>query len=64
MLRTTRPGVLPGSTATDESHSEQKCRRTSLPLPPELVNVFIVPVIAGASFGTGTRAANALPVNL
>jgi hypothetical protein len=64
MLRTTRPGALPDSTATDEPHSEQKCRRTGLPLPPGLVNVFIVPVIASALFGTAKRAANALPVNL
>src|SRR5215469_14145582 len=42
---TTRPGRVPGSWAIVEPHSGQKCRSIGFPLPPGLVNVFVVPSI-------------------
>src|SRR5215472_11434371 len=51
-LRTTTPGRVPGSWQIDEPHSGQKCRSIGFPLPPRLVNVFILPSIVSASLGT------------
>src|SRR5215469_6212201 len=56
------PGSVPGSSAIDEPHSEQKCRRIGLPLPPRLLKVLSEPSILTASLGTGTAVAKALPV--
>ena len=62
-LRTTMPGLVPGSWAIDEPHSGQKCRSIGFPLPPGLVKVFVVPSNINVSLGTYTRAPNAQPVN-
>ena len=35
-----------------EPHSGQKCRSIGFPLPPALVNVFMVPSIVNVSFDT------------
>src|SRR5215469_6104481 len=63
MLSTMRPGEALASSAIDEPHSGQKCRRTGLPLLPKLVNDFIVPLIVTDSVGKMAKAPNALPVN-
>jgi hypothetical protein len=41
-FRIITPGRVPGSSAIDEPHSGQKCRRIGLPLPPRLLNVLSV----------------------
>src|SRR5437762_13813183 len=59
----TMPGRVPGSSAIDEPHSGQKCRRIGFPLPPTPVNVLTGPVSVSAAFGTMISAAKTLPVN-
>jgi hypothetical protein len=62
-LRMSHPGRRDGdSSASEEPHSGQKCRRSGWPLPPGLLNVFIAPSIVTASFGTATSVAKAVPV--
>jgi hypothetical protein len=62
-LRMIKSGLSSTSSAIEEPHRGQKCRKIDLPLLPRLVYVFIAPSIATASFGTPIRVPNALPVN-